>query len=39
MCGRYRLTRPEKLAGRFAIEPDVDWAPRFNIAPARPGYV
>jgi putative SOS response-associated peptidase YedK len=35
MCGRYRLTRPDKLAGRFGIEPEDDWAPRFNIAPAQ----
>jgi putative SOS response-associated peptidase YedK len=35
MCGRYRLTRPDKLAGRFAVETDDDWAPRFNIAPAQ----
>lgn len=34
MCGRYRLTRPGKLAGRFAIEPD-DRAPHYNIAPAQ----
>jgi putative SOS response-associated peptidase YedK len=35
MCGRYRLSRPEKLAGRFDIEPEDDWAPRYNIAPAQ----
>ena len=35
MCGRYRLTRPNKLAGRFDIEPEDDWIPRYNIAPAQ----
>ena len=35
MCGRYRLTRVDKLAGRFDIEPDDDWGPRYNIAPAQ----
>ena len=35
MCGRYRLTRPDKLAGRFEIDPDDDWGPRYNIAPAQ----
>ncbi len=35
MCGRFRLTRPEKLAARFAIEPDDDWVPRYNIAPTQ----
>jgi len=35
MCGRYRLSRPDKLAGRFVIEPEDDWAPRYNIAPAQ----
>jgi putative SOS response-associated peptidase YedK len=35
MCGRYRLTRVDKLAGRFGIEPEDDWVPRYNIAPAQ----
>ena len=35
MCGRYRLTRPDKLAGRFDVEPEDDWAPRYNIAPEQ----
>ena len=35
MCGRYRLTRPVKLAGRFDVEPEDDWAPRYNIAPEQ----
>ncbi len=35
MCGRFRLTRPEKLAGRFGIEPEDDWVPRYKIAPTQ----
>jgi putative SOS response-associated peptidase YedK len=35
MCGRYRLSRVDKLAERFDIEPDDDWAPRYNIASAQ----
>ncbi len=35
MCGRFRLTRVDKLAGRFDIEPEDDWAPRYNIAPTQ----
>jgi SOS response associated peptidase (SRAP) len=35
MCGRFRLTRASKLAERFVIEPEDDWVPRFNIAPAQ----
>ncbi len=35
MCGRFRLTRVDKLAGRFGIEPDDDWVPRYNIAPTQ----
>ncbi len=35
MCGRFRLTRPDKLADRFDIEPEDDWAPGYNIAPAQ----
>ncbi len=35
MCGRFRLTRPEKLAERFGIEPEDDWVPRYNIAPTQ----
>jgi putative SOS response-associated peptidase YedK len=36
MCGRFRLTRPYKLAGRFGIELEDDWVPRYNIAPTQP---
>jgi putative SOS response-associated peptidase YedK len=35
MCGRFRLSRPEKLAERFDVEADDAWAPRFNIAPTQ----
>ena len=35
ICGRYRLTRVDKLTGRFDIEPEDDWAPRYNIAPTQ----
>jgi hypothetical protein len=35
MCGRYRLTRVDKLAERFDVEPEDDWVPRYNIAPAQ----
>ena len=35
MCGRFRLTRVDKLAGRFGIEPEDDWVPRYNIAPTQ----
>jgi putative SOS response-associated peptidase YedK len=35
MCGRYRLTRLDKLAERFDIEPEDEWVPRYNIAPAQ----
>jgi putative SOS response-associated peptidase YedK len=35
MCGRYRLSRPENLAVCFDIEPEDDWVPRYNIAPAQ----
>jgi putative SOS response-associated peptidase YedK len=32
MCGRYRLSRSKEILG---TEPDDDWAPRYNIAPAQ----
>jgi putative SOS response-associated peptidase YedK len=35
MCGRFRLTRVSKLAERFAIEPEDDWVPRYNISPTQ----
>jgi putative SOS response-associated peptidase YedK len=34
MCGRYRLTRHgKKIAEEFEIESDVQWSPRYNVAP------
>ncbi len=34
MCGRYRLSVTDKdLAERFGAVSDVEWAPRYNIAP------
>jgi putative SOS response-associated peptidase YedK len=36
MCGRYRLTAKERyLRDHFAIEGDLSWAPRWNIAPTQ----
>lgn len=36
MCGRYRLTRKKEiLAEHFGIEPDENWQPRYNVAPAQ----
>lgn len=36
MCGRYRLTRKKEiLAEHFGIEPDDNWQPRYNVAPAQ----
>ena len=35
MCGRFRLTRVDKFTGRFAIEPEDDWVPRYDIAPTQ----
>jgi putative SOS response-associated peptidase YedK len=35
MRGRFRLTRASRLAGRFDIEPEDDWVPRYNIAPTQ----
>jgi putative SOS response-associated peptidase YedK len=36
MCGRYRLARKKEiLAEVFDAGTDVDWAPRYNIAPAQ----
>src|SRR5690348_14322906 len=39
MCGRYRLTRDGKqIVEDFAVEDnmEVEWAPRYNIAPTDP---
>jgi len=36
MCGRYRLSRADKyVAEHFDIADEVEWSPRFNIAPAQ----
>ena len=36
MCGRYRLSRRKQLiAEYFDIDDDVDWEPRYNIAPSQ----
>ena len=36
MCGRYRLTARERyLAEHFGIDNDIEWAPRYNIAPTQ----
>jgi putative SOS response-associated peptidase YedK len=36
MCGRYRLTAKERyLRDHFALDGDVSWAPRWNIAPTQ----
>jgi putative SOS response-associated peptidase YedK len=35
MCGRFRLILASNLAERFAMEPEDDWVPRYNVAPAQ----
>jgi len=36
MCGRYRLARKKEiLAETFDVENDVDWGPRYNVAPGQ----
>ena len=38
MCGRYRLTRADRLAEKFAAvygSDDLDLSPRYNIAPTQ----
>ena len=36
MCGRYRLSRRKQvIAEYFDIDNDVDWEPRYNIAPSQ----
>src|SRR3974377_2094136 len=36
MCGRYRLSRRKQLiAEYFNIDNEVDWEPRYNIAPSQ----
>jgi len=37
MCGHYRLTAKERyLREHFALDADVSWSPRWNIAPTQP---
>ena len=37
MCGRYRLSRDGKqIIEDFAVEGEVEWSPRYNIAPTDP---
>ena len=37
MCGRFRLSRTEKqIAEHFDTPDEVEWSPRYNIAPAQP---
>ncbi len=37
MCGRYRLSRRKHLiAAYFETDNEVDWEPRYNIAPSQP---
>jgi len=37
MCGRYRLSRRKQLiAEYFETDNEVDWEPRYNIAPSQP---
>jgi len=37
MCGRYRLSRRKQLiAEYFETDNEVDWQPRYNIAPLQP---
>ena len=37
MCGRYRLSKRKQLIeGYFETENEVDWEPRYNIAPSQP---
>jgi putative SOS response-associated peptidase YedK len=37
MCGRYRLSRRKQLiAEYFETDDEIDWEPRYNIAPSQP---
>ena len=37
MCGRYRLSRDGKqIVEDFAVEDEIEWSPRYNIAPTDP---
>ncbi len=36
MCGRYRLTAKERyIRDHFGLDEDVEWSPRWNIAPTQ----
>lgn len=36
MCGRYRLARKKEiLAETFDVENDIEWTPRYNVAPGQ----
>ena len=36
MCGRYRLARKKEiLAETFDVDDDVEWSPRYNVAPGQ----
>jgi hypothetical protein len=36
MCGRYRLARKKEiLAETFDVENDIEWSPRYNVAPGQ----
>jgi putative SOS response-associated peptidase YedK len=35
MCGRYRLSRKDRFAEYFEVNPFDDFGPRYNIAPTQ----
>jgi putative SOS response-associated peptidase YedK len=35
MCGRYRLSRKDRFAEYFEVNPFDDFEPRYNIAPTQ----
>jgi putative SOS response-associated peptidase YedK len=35
MCGRYRLSRPQRIVEQFEAEPEEDFQPHYNIAPTQ----
>ena len=39
MCGRYRLSRKDRFAEYFEVNPFDDFEPRYNIAPTQAGPV
>ena len=36
MCGRYRLSRKDRFAEYFEVDPFDDFEPRYNLAPTQP---